>query len=632
MKRLNRLTRVYPPCTPTLFRLFILVSTCFLALLSPFQTGLSQDANTIQVQAPVVDNFPILTVEIKLDKSVNLADIVLKPEQIAIIENQKERTILSLRRIPQGAHFTLAVNGSRDFDIRDAEGRSPYIKISSVIENWAETRKFKPYDTWSFVSNEGIGVQNINAPEGWLTAFTAYEPNFRAMEPNLASLERALQLAEDRIVPFGVDKALLYLTPPLTPEQIEPLNALTQKAVIAGIRVHVWMVGDPYFLTNEQGGALVDLAEISGGQFYYYTEEVPLPDPESMLEPLGVIYSLNYESGIRASGSYPLEIEIDLPTGVVSGESLPFYIDVLPPKPILICPPMSITLPLTRQGEDIDGKSGQDVYDFNILIEFPDGYTREIVASRLFVDGALVDEKTAAPFNHLFWNLTSISESGEHIIEVEVEDSLGLASRTIPTPIQVDLRAPQVIDEGNTSRQEMGLWISGIIFATALLILLGWSIRQFVKSPSYDRLKYKWVLRSKKITEKSRLDIAKPYQVYASLVPIDDVDLTNTANHIFVEDQDVIFGSDPEQAGVIIDDPIGVGPCHARLRSENNTFWISDFGSTEGTWVNYDRIGLGPVKLKPGDILYFGTHGYRFIIENDEFSQDITTSQYKPIL
>jgi FHA domain len=44
---------------------------------------------------------------------------------------------------------------------------------------------------------------------------------------------------------------------------------------------------------------------------------------------------------------------------------------------------------------------------------------------------------------------------------------------------------------------------------------------------------------------------------------------------------------------------------HARLFRRDSTLWVEDLGSTNGTWVNAERI-LSPTRLGKGDLLQVG--------------------------
>jgi len=56
--------------------------------------------------------------------------------------------------------------------------------------------------------------------------------------------------------------------------------------------------------------------------------------------------------------------------------------------------------------------------------------------------------------------------------------------------------------------------------------------------------------------------------------------------------------------GVRVDDAF-TSSIHARLSRRNGTLWVEDLGSTNGTWVNAERIGT-PMKLGKGDLLQVG--------------------------
>lgn len=64
-----------------------------------------------------------------------------------------------------------------------------------------------------------------------------------------------------------------------------------------------------------------------------------------------------------------------------------------------------------------------------------------------------------------------------------------------------------------------------------------------------------------------------------------------------------------------------VSPCHARLTLTGDTFTIEDLGSSNGTFVNGERIGSHPRILAAGDVVQimdlFVMVGYRFVTANE---------------
>ena len=65
-----------------------------------------------------------------------------------------------------------------------------------------------------------------------------------------------------------------------------------------------------------------------------------------------------------------------------------------------------------------------------------------------------------------------------------------------------------------------------------------------------------------------------------------------------------------EDNGVVIEDEF-ISAHHAILRRERGAWWLSDAGSTNGTWAN-DRKVERPVVVKAGDTLRFGRLRVRF--------------------
>jgi pSer/pThr/pTyr-binding forkhead associated (FHA) protein len=56
---------------------------------------------------------------------------------------------------------------------------------------------------------------------------------------------------------------------------------------------------------------------------------------------------------------------------------------------------------------------------------------------------------------------------------------------------------------------------------------------------------------------------------------------------------------------VAIDEDIYASTVHARLTREDSGLWVEDLASTNGTFVNAERIEI-PTRLKRGDILQVG--------------------------
>jgi pSer/pThr/pTyr-binding forkhead associated (FHA) protein len=87
---------------------------------------------------------------------------------------------------------------------------------------------------------------------------------------------------------------------------------------------------------------------------------------------------------------------------------------------------------------------------------------------------------------------------------------------------------------------------------------------------------------------------------------------------VYVIDKRVVTIGREERDG--IDIPIGVetvSAAHAQIEYRDYDFYLSDLGSTNGTYVNHrkeEHQVTGPVRLRNGDVIFFDHHGLRFVM------------------
>lgn len=73
-----------------------------------------------------------------------------------------------------------------------------------------------------------------------------------------------------------------------------------------------------------------------------------------------------------------------------------------------------------------------------------------------------------------------------------------------------------------------------------------------------------------------------------------------------------VAGYDPEVQYVLAAEPT-VGRCHALIERRGHSFWITDQGSINGTFVNGERV-TGDHALKHGDIIAVHRHEFEFVL------------------
>lgn len=584
----------------------------------------AQDFNSILLEPPNTTHFPNITVDFKLPNNVASQDVNLTIEQLEVYENGGQVPVTQLTRQYRGVLFTLVINAGRDLDLRDATGTARYEKLSTSLQAWASSRTFAGEDGWSLVTNEDIEIRHARSAAEWKKGLQAYQPNFRALKPALSGLEAAIDLAGERVVSLGMDKVLLYITPPPTPDQIEPVRALAQKARAEQLQVNIWMVGDPLYLNNDQGGALMTLAEVTGGDFFHYTGEETIPNPEAYLSTLGSFYTLTYASGIRETGTYPLTVKATLNNETFNGQNQSFYIDIQPPNPIFVSPPTEYACQTPSDKAGAAAAMISECLEWQIILVFPDGHPREIVASRLVVDGVVVAINKNAPFDTFTWEVPLSIDPGEHIVQAEVEDSLGFSARTALTPLNISQIQTETVS--GISVIKIAVILIAMLLGAAFLLLAVWHAKRLLKSQSLRGFLQHLFGKDKGLAPDESLNRPRKGIILATLLPLQE---TNNPIQIMLPEANSEHGKEPVQA-LLEGEPIEGMRVH--LTIQDGGYWLRDYDSVGGTWINYERVGTKNVRITPGDLIHFGSVGFRFTIKQNQEPHKANVSAYKPNL
>ena len=182
---------------------------------------------------------------------------------------------------------------------------------------------------------------------------------------------------------------------------------------------------------------------------------------------------LTYKSSLISSGQHRLSVQVSLPSGMVNSVDQFFSVDILPPNPIFITPPMQITRTGTAEDPFNTDKLLPMEQNIDIIIEFPDAHERPLARTTLYVDGQVEDENTSEPFDTFTWDLTPYQLSGGHQLIVEVVDSLGLKKSSISIPVTITVIQPPRGVAALLAKYRQWITIGAVAVAgLALLIML----------------------------------------------------------------------------------------------------------------------------------------------------------------
>jgi len=567
----------------------------------------------------------------------------LKPEAVTVIENGVPLPVDSLNEIAVPLQLVVAVNQGMPLDARNASGLSRFQRVMQVIAQWAQSRPADLPDDLSLVSQAGPVINHASAAD-FIVGLDGFQPDLRAAIPNLQSLATAIDTVTAQTPRLGMKRAILFITPQMDdPNLAASMEPYIQRAVESNVRVFVWYVDANTTFTNTSAAVFNNLAIKTGGTMFQYSGEERFPDLEAYFSALRRVYALTYTSRAAAAGDYPLSLQVNLPSGSVTSNEQKFHVDIQPPNPFPVAPPLQIT----RQAPAEDPFNTEillpDKQDIEIIIEFPDGHPRPLTRTALLVDGVIVDENTAEPFNTFTWDLSTYLSSGQHQITVEAVDSLGLTKTSMALPITVTVVKPPSGPAALLAKYRTPITFGAIIFAGLVLfiILLSGRLRiptlraaQETRRAEADPLTQ--TIQTGPAEEAAPIAAAAPAakpkkrrtpsaktesapksskEAAASFVRLNADGTFAPVTPISLVEKEVVFGTDPVQCSQILDDP-SISSIHARLRlTDDGGYLLKDNNSIAGTWVNYEPVPREGYRLAHGDMVHFGQLMYRFMLK-----------------
>lgn len=610
-----------------------------LVLLS-FTSVRAQTASQAYASIASIDagRFPQITVLVDVYDESGKFVTGLKPADLRAYEDGEPRPAEALTESDAAVQLVVAINPGPALALRDANAVERFAKIVEALRAWVEARPEDSHDDLSLVSLSGSLITHAS-PSDWFISLESFKPDFRNTTPNLQTLSIALDTVASATAQPGMKRAVLFITPHMDDPNIDSaIGPLIQSAVDSKVRVFVWFVDGEQYFTTSSANAFRSLAAQTSGSFFAFSGKETLPDLTTDLAPLRYIYELTYTSSVISSGDHTLEIEVDAPQGMITASDQTFSVQVEPPNPILVAPPLQIK----RQPSPDDPYNAEALVparqELEIIVEFPDGHTRDLERTALYVDGQLVDENTAEPFESFIWDLRDYDASGQHDLIVEAEDVLGLKKSSIATSVSLTVIQPPRGMQAflGKYRSEVVMGAIGVAGFALLVILLRGKVggvlfkkRRAARQQFEDPLTQPVVVpseptvsaakngkKSKTVPRRTMWFRPRPANRVPD-APAYLVRLTNggepaSAAPIPMVEKEMTFGTDPVQCVRVLDDP-SISSLHARIKQNGEgTFHIYDHGSVAGTWVNYEPVTREGRKLSHGDRIHLGQLMYRF--------------------
>jgi hypothetical protein len=265
----------------------------------------------------------------------------LSENEVRIVEDENTLPARSIEKIEPGIHWIAAVNaGPRLKDL--AGGVYRFEKIRTHLLNWLQNQAADSPNDYSLTTNTGVLASNNPEISAWSEIFQSYQPKFELSQPTLVSLSQAVDLAGSSQGSVPQKYAVLYITPMMPKEIRNQLPDIAQRASQMGVQVDVWLVGDGTLKNTAVETPFRQLAEISGGSYFFFSGVEDLPNPSDSLEKLRWLYKIQYQSRMKTTGVHHLKISVQYAGEWKDSNTLNYQFDVLPPNPIFFSPPSEI--------------------------------------------------------------------------------------------------------------------------------------------------------------------------------------------------------------------------------------------------------------------------------------------------
>ncbi|MGE5074002.1 MAG: FHA domain-containing protein [Anaerolineae bacterium] len=584
----------------------------------------------------------------------------LKPEQVTILEDRQPLGVKSFNEMVVPLQLVVAVNPGPAFGVRNQLGTQRFDAIHQALRAWAQALPADTPDDMSLVTITGPIIAHASAKD-WLVSLDTFQPDFHATTPNLQSLQLALETVAVPGPRVGMKRAVLFITPHMDdPDLANQLQPLIDRAVQNRVRVFVWFSDVETYAATTSAAAFSTLATATGGAYFGASDTAPYPDPEGYFAPLRRLYALQYDSMVKSGGPHTVSVDVRGQTGEVQSSEQSFNVDLQPPNPIVVSPQLQIT----RQPPQDDPFNGKvllpDAQQINIIVEFPDGHTRPLVRTTLYVDGQIAAENKSAPFDSFAWDLRQYKQSGEHKLVVEAVDDLNLSKMSMELPVSVTvIEAPHGIQGFFGRYRQMitygavglaGFVLVGILFVARFRNIF--TRRRTEKQVHSDPVTQPVPVvlerpngnghkngngngngngkngSDKEATKPNkRVRIAKDAPngeppawlqrlISDPLAAPGETFKAAPVSPIPLIDKEITFGTDPVQSLYVLDDP-SLAPRHARIQqTDAGQFLVSDAGTIAGTWVNFEPVGKEGHPLRHGDVVHFGQLIYRFELKD----------------
>ncbi len=581
----------------------------------------AQEEISLRITGTDISGFPTVRVNlITADfQSAPLADL----SGLSLRENSIPIGDLQFSDVTAGVNVTFVLDTNPTFaDVDDDSGLSRQEKVRDSIIRYA-SQFMAEGDQVSIIvqdengSNGRFLIEDATIPGEVIANIENYAPDTLNPTPLQEMMLLALAHAADNHSDGRFQAILLFTDGGGLSRQLT-YSTLVEQAQAITLPVYTAIIGaraDP----NEIENASL-LFEPTQATYVHMPDSVGTDPIYSIWQRQRTQVQITYQSLQSRSGRYPITVNLGTARAVTE-----INLTISPPE---ITFDLEETL-IRRVGDEPDSPLTSlepARYPIPILVDWPDGLQHQLGSISLLVDGQpqpvpASPELDANGMLILNWDISTLDE-GSYDLLVQVIDTFGSSatSETFsmaievqrplpPTPTAVPTSTPEpvapLITAESSAEKDWSLLILAVVaLVTALLLLLR---RRRRRKATVEKL-------GGEITA-DRAPNALPSEPVVGVAQIAFLEgLENEPGYgiqVRIDGDNVAIGRDHNNVQIVLSDD-SVAPLHARIKRRDGHYWLYDEGSANGTFRNYERLGLTPQMLEDQDTIHFGRMGLRF--------------------
>lgn len=375
----------------------------------------------------------------------------------------------------------------------------------------------------------------------------------------------------------------------------------------------------------------------TGGQYYQLTSLEALDGMWDQILAGRNQKVLSYRS--QAPSTREIVVTAKLPGGGTIEARHPMVINPQPVQVRVVEPQRGFTL--VRSGETYQIPLEElEPTTLPVQVEFiwPDDKPRQLqrVEYTINDDTRLVEQE---PFDQIIFPINTLG-AGSYTLRVRAVDELGQESQSEPVPFTIQVDQPPaptptpVIEREVVERIQTVVRTSWTSYAALVIGLLSLLIALivFFRKPERREQVAEFVTGAiKTLTEPwapRKKDGKLQSEAKAQLVVVEGD--AGVPSPIPIRGQKILIGRDPSVSNLVFADP-RVSRYHCRIIEETDgSFRIFDEGSTSGTYVNFEPVGMRGQVLKSDDVINIGPIGLRFELLGDDHTVPYQPMMHRP--